>query len=78
MTSILISDSIFIFLHRKGVSVRSASVKIKFFKKYFSVIAIDSRGDRKLINTTTNQVTFVQMCSNIKICSQNLTFDQTI
>ena len=37
-----------IFLHGSGGSIRGASAKIEYFKKYFKVIAIDSRGTRKI------------------------------
>ncbi len=33
-----------VFLHGNGGSIRSSRNKIEYFKKYFQVIAIDSRG----------------------------------
>ena len=36
-----------IFLHGNGGSIRSSGARIEYFKKYFKVIAIDSRGHGK-------------------------------
>jgi pimeloyl-ACP methyl ester carboxylesterase len=64
-----------IFLHGNGGSIRSARAKIEYFKKYFKVIAIDSRGHGKSIDTATKQLTYVQMASDIKILLDSLNID---
>ena len=64
-----------IFLHGNGGSIKSASAKIDYFKKYFKVIAIDSRGHGKSIDTTTKQLTYVQMANDIKVLLDSLNID---
>ena len=64
-----------IFLHGNGGSIRGARAKIEYFKKYFKVIAIDSRGHGKSIDTTTKQLTYVQMADDIKILLDSLNID---
>jgi len=64
-----------IFLHGNGGSIRGAGAKIEYFKKYFKVIAIDSRGHGKSIDTTTKQLTYVQMANDIKILLDSLNID---
>ena len=64
-----------IFLHGNGGSIRGASARIEYFKKYFKVIAIDSRGHGKSIDTTTKQLTYVQMANDIKILLDSLNID---
>src|SRR5215208_6456222 len=64
-----------IFLHGNGGSIRGARAKIEYFKKYFKVIAIDSRGHGKSIDTTTKQLTYLQMTSDIKVLLDSLNID---
>lgn len=64
-----------IFLHGSGGSIRSSAAKIEYFKKYFKVIAIDSRGHGKSIDTTTQQLTYVQMANDIKVLLDSLHID---
>jgi pimeloyl-ACP methyl ester carboxylesterase len=64
-----------IFLHGSGGSIRAAKAKIEYFKKYFKVIAIDSRGHGKSIDTTTQQLTYVQMANDIKVLLDTLNID---
>ena len=64
-----------IFLHGSGGSIRSSRAKIEYFKKYFEVIAIDSRGHGKSIDTTTKQLTYVQMANDIKVLLDSLNID---
>ncbi len=64
-----------IFLHGNGGSIRGASAKIEYFKKYFKVIAIDSRGHGKSIDTTTKKLTYIQMANDIKILLDSLSID---
>ena len=46
-----------IFLHGNGGSIYSSRAKIDYFKQYFKVIAIDSRGHGKSADTTTKMLT---------------------
>jgi pimeloyl-ACP methyl ester carboxylesterase len=64
-----------IFLHGSGGSIRGSRAKIEYFKKYFKVIAIDSRGHGKSIDTTTKQLTYVQMANDIKVLLDSLNID---
>jgi len=64
-----------IFLHGNGGSIRGASARIEYFKKYYKVIAIDSRGHGKSIDTTTKQLTYVQMANDIKVLLDSLNID---
>jgi len=64
-----------IFLHGNGGSIRSSRAKIEYFKKYFKVIAIDSRGHGKSIDSTSKQLTYVQMANDIKVLLDSLKID---
>lgn len=64
-----------VFLHGNGGSIQSASAKIEYFKKYFKVIAIDSRGHGNSIDTITKQLTYVQMANDIKVLLDSLNID---
>jgi pimeloyl-ACP methyl ester carboxylesterase len=64
-----------IFLHGSGGSIRSAAARIEYFKKHFQVIAIDSRAHGKSIDTTTKQLTYVQMANDIKVLLDSLHID---
>ena len=64
-----------IFLHGNGGSIRSSRAKIEYFKKYFMVIAIDSRGHGKSIDTTTKELTYVQMADDINVLLDSLHID---
>ena len=64
-----------LFLHGSGGSIRNARARIEYFKKYFKVIAIDSRAHGKSIDTTTKQLTYVQMANDIKVLLDSLNID---
>jgi pimeloyl-ACP methyl ester carboxylesterase len=64
-----------IFLHGNGGSIRGARARIDYFKNYFKVIAIDSRGHGKSIDTTTKELTYVQMANDIKVLLDSLNID---
>jgi pimeloyl-ACP methyl ester carboxylesterase len=64
-----------IFLHGNGGSIRSASGKIGYFKNYFKVIAIDSRGHGKSIDTTSKELTYLQMTNDISVLLDSLKID---
>jgi pimeloyl-ACP methyl ester carboxylesterase len=64
-----------IFLHGNGGSIYSSRAKIEYFKKYFKVIAIDSRGHGKSVDTTTQTLTYTQMADDIKVLLDSLNID---
>src|SRR5215217_945212 len=64
-----------IFLHGNGGSIFSARAKIEYFKKYFKVIAIDSRAHGKSIDTTTAILTYSQMANDINVLLDSLHID---
>ena len=64
-----------IFLHGNGGSIRGARNKIEYFKKYFKVIAIDSRGHGKSIDSTTQVLTYDQMANDTKVLLDSLNID---
>ncbi len=64
-----------LFLHGNGGSIRNQGIKIDYFKKYFQVIAIDSRGHGKSIDTTTKELTYVQMANDIAVLLDSLNID---
>jgi len=64
-----------IFLHGSGGSIRGARAKIEYFKQYFKVIAIDSRAHGKSIDTTTENLTYVQMANDIGVLLDSLQID---
>jgi len=64
-----------IFLHGNGGSIRGAKARIEYFKKYFKVIAIDSRAHGKSIDTTTKKLTYVQMAYDVKVLMDSLNID---
>lgn len=64
-----------LFLHGNGGSIAGARGKIDYFKKYFKVVAIDSRGHGKSIDTTTSILTYNQMAEDIKILLDSLQID---
>ncbi len=63
-----------IFLHGNGGSIKSSRAKIEYFKKYFQVIAIDSRGHGKSIDTA-KELTYTQMASDINVLLDSLHID---
>jgi pimeloyl-ACP methyl ester carboxylesterase len=64
-----------IFLHGNGGSIRSATAKIEFFKKHFKVIAIDSRGHGKSLDTLSHELTYTQMSEDIHALMDSLHID---
>lgn len=64
-----------IFLHGNGGSIRNQGIKIEYFKKHFQVIAIDSRGHGKSIDTTSDPLTYEQMANDIKVLLDSLNID---
>lgn len=64
-----------IFLHGNGGSIRGAGSKIDYFKKYFKVIAIDSRGNGKSIDTSTKELSYAQMAYDVKVLLDSIQVD---
>ncbi len=64
-----------IFLHGNGGSIYSSRAKIEYFKKYFRVLAIDSRGHGKSIDTTSKTLTYTQMANDVKVLLDSLNID---
>lgn len=64
-----------LFLHGNGGSIASARPKIEYFKQYFKVIAIDSRGHGKSIDTTSKLLTYTQMANDVKVLLDSLNID---
>jgi pimeloyl-ACP methyl ester carboxylesterase len=63
-----------VFLHGNGGSIRSARNKIEYFKKYFTVIAIDSRGHGKSVDASPH-LTYVQMAKDVSLLLDSLQLD---
>jgi pimeloyl-ACP methyl ester carboxylesterase len=64
-----------VLLHGSGGSIRNARPKIDYFKQYFKVIAIDSRAHGKSVDSTTKDLTYVQMAYDIDVLLDSLNID---
>jgi pimeloyl-ACP methyl ester carboxylesterase len=64
-----------VLLHGSGGSLRNGKAKIDFFKQYFQVIAIDSRAHGNSVDTTTANLTYVQMAYDVKVLLDSLHID---
>lgn len=64
-----------ILLHGNGGSIRSQGKRIEYFKKYFQVIAIDSRAHGKSIDSTTRSLTYTQMANDVNALLEVLKID---
>jgi len=64
-----------ILLHGNGGSISGQGGRIEYFKKYFKVIAIDSRSHGKSGDTTNEPLTYLQMASDVKILMDSLKTD---
>lgn len=62
-----------IFLHGNGGSIASARAKIDYYKNYFKVIAIDSRGHGKSIDSA--DLTYDQMAEDVAVLLDSLHID---
>ena len=49
-----------VLLHGNGGSIKGHSKKIEYFKKYFQVIAIDSRGHGKSVDKSNKQLNYIK------------------
>lgn len=64
-----------ILLHGNGGSIRGQAGRIEFFKKYFQVIAIDSRAHGKSGDNITQELTYTQMANDVKTLMDSLKID---
>lgn len=64
-----------ILLHGNGGSINGQGGRIEYFKKYFKVIAIDSRSHGKSCDTTNKPLTYLQMASDVKVLMDSLKTD---
>lgn len=63
-----------VLLHGNGGSIRSSRNKIEYFKKYFQVIAIDSRGHGKTQDPSPH-LSYVQMAKDVAALLDSLHID---
>lgn len=63
-----------VFLHGNGGSIRGGRNKIEYFKKYFQVIAIDSRGHGKSTDPSPH-LTYTQMAKDVATLLDSLHLD---
>jgi len=61
-----------ILLHGNGGSIKGHSKKIEYFKKYFQVIAIDSRGHGKSVDKSNKQLNYNQMANDVNVLLDSL------
>ena len=61
-----------VLLHGNGGSIKGHSKKIEYFKKHFQVIAIDSRGHGKSIDTSNKQLNYNQMANDVSVLLDSL------
>lgn len=64
-----------ILLHGNGGSIKGHTKRIEYFKKYFRVIAIDSRGHGKSTYPANKPLTYEQMASDINVLMDSLKID---
>jgi pimeloyl-ACP methyl ester carboxylesterase len=64
-----------ILLHGSGGSITGQSDRIVYFKKYFKVIAIDSRAHGKSIDLSDNNLTYELMANDVKVLLDSLKVD---
>lgn len=64
-----------LFLHGNGGSIKSARAKIEYFRKFYKVIAIDSRAHGKSVDPSTKTLTYTQMASDTRVLLDSLGID---
>jgi pimeloyl-ACP methyl ester carboxylesterase len=64
-----------VLLHGNGGSIRGQRGRIEYFKKYYQVIAIDSRAHGKSTDDTTKPLTYLQMASDVNTLLDSLKID---
>ena len=61
-----------VLLHGNGGSIKGHTRRIEYFKQYFQVIAIDSRGHGKSTDTSNKQLTYDQMANDVSVLMDSL------
>lgn len=64
-----------VLLHGSGGSIKNARQKINYFKQHYKVIAIDSRAHGKSVDSTTTNLTYEQMASDVNVLLDSLNID---
>ncbi|MEN2402355.1 alpha/beta hydrolase [Flavobacterium sp. MC2016-06] len=64
-----------VLLHGNGGSIKGHGHRIEYFKKYFQVIAIDSRGHGKSVDPSNKQLTYTQMAEDVSTLLDSLKID---
>lgn len=64
-----------LFLHGNGGSIKSARAKIEYFRKFFKVIAIDSRAHGRSVNPSAATLTYTQMADDVRVLMDSLGID---
>ncbi|KLT68038.1 alpha/beta fold hydrolase [Flavobacterium sp. ABG] len=64
-----------VLLHGNGGSIKGHGHRIEYFKKYFQVIAIDSRGHGKSVDPSNEQLKYVQMANDVSTLLDSLKID---
>ncbi len=64
-----------VLLHGNGGSIAGHKNRIEFYKKYFKVIAIDSRAQGKSIDTVTKSLTYNMMAKDINDLLESIKVD---
>ncbi|MNQ28912.1 3-oxoadipate enol-lactonase 2 [compost metagenome] len=61
-----------ILLHGNGGSIKGHRNRIEYFKQYFQIIAIDSRGHGKSVDDSKKQLNYVQMADDVSTLLDSL------
>ncbi|WP_166924740.1 alpha/beta fold hydrolase [Flavobacterium poyangense] len=64
-----------VLLHGNGGSIKGHSRRIEYFKQYFQVIAIDSRGHGKSVDPSNQQLKYTQMADDVSTLLDSLKID---
>lgn len=64
-----------VLLHGNGGSIAGQKGRIEYYKKYFKVIAIDSRAHGKSIDTLTKSLTYDQMAKDVSDLLESIHVD---
>lgn len=64
-----------VLLHGNGGSIAGQKGRIEYYKKYFKVIAIDSRAHGKSVDTLTKSLTYDQMAKDVSDLLESIHVD---
>ncbi|MCD0467340.1 alpha/beta fold hydrolase [Flavobacterium sp. ENC] len=64
-----------VLLHGNGGSIKGHSYRIEYFKQFFKVIAIDSRGHGKSVDPSNKQLNYVDMTRDVSTLLDSLKID---